>query len=149
MYNMNNSIDGIDFARYSSSTLDGIDFNKYNSTTIFADQPNTASGITGTWTGIPVQVVETNPNDVVLCEVSNDIGLEECEAIHKELTKAFPNNTILLINGNIIKNFTFLRPKEELTTIDSAINTRLDYMDYRLDSIESIERPYGINDILY
>lgn len=132
MYNMNNSIDGIDFARY-------------NSTTIFADKPDTTSGIMGTWTGIPVQIVETNPKDIILCEVSNDIGLEECEAIHKELKKAFPNNTILLINGNIIKNFTFLRPKEDMTTI----NTRLDYMDYRLDSIESIERPYGINDILY
>lgn len=135
MYNMNNSIDGIDFARY-------------NSTTIFADKPDTTSGIMGTWTGIPVQIVETNPNDVILCEVSNDIDLEECEAIHKELTKAFPKNTILLINGNIIKNFTFLRPKEDMIT-DSAINTRLDCMDYRLDSIESIERPYGINDFLY
>ena len=130
---------------YTYNSIDGFDFDKYNSTTIFADQPNTTSGVIGTWTGIPVQIVETNPNDVILCEVSNDIGLEECEAIHKELTKAFPKNTILLINGNIIKNFTFLRPKEDIT----AINTRLDYMDYRLDSIESIERPYGINDILY
>lgn len=133
---------------YTYNSIDGFDFGKYNSTTIFADQPNTTSGVIGTWTGIPVQIVETNPDDVILCEVSNDIGLEECEAIHKELKKAFPNNTILLINGNIIKNFTFLRPKEVITT-DSAINNRLDYMDYRLDSIESIERPYGIHDILY
>ena len=133
---------------YTYNSIDGFDFSKYDSTTIFADQTNTTSGTVGTWTGFPFQIVETNPDDVILCEVSNDIGLEDCEAIHKELKKAFPNNTILLINGNIIKNFTFPRPKEVITT-DSAINNRLDYMDYRLDSIESIERPYGINDILY
>ena len=133
---------------YTYNSIDGFDFGKYNSTTIFSDQSNATSGVIGTWTGIPVQIVETNPNDIILCEVSNDIGLEECEAIHKELKKAFPKNTVLLINGNIIKNFTFLRPKEDITT-DSAINTQLDYMDYRLDSIESTGRPYGIHDILY
>ena len=132
----------------NSNFIDGFDFGRYNSTTIFTDQPNTTSGIVGTWTGIPVQIVETNPDDVILCEVSNDMDLAECEAIHKELKKAFPKNTILLINGNIIKNFTFLRPKEVITT-DSTINNRLDCIDYRLDSIESIERSYGINDILY
>ena len=133
---------------YTYNSIDGFDFGRYDSTTIFADQSNTTSGVIGTWTGIPVQIVETNPNDIILCEVSNDIGLEECEAIHRELKKAFPNNTVLLINGNIIKNFTFLRPKEDMIA-ESAINTRLNYLDHRLDSIESIERPYGINDILY
>lgn len=133
---------------YTYNSIDGFDFGRYDSTTIFADQSNTTSGVIGTWTGIPVQIVETNPNDIILCEVSNDIGLEECEAIHRELKKAFPNNTVLLINGNIIKNFTFLRPKEDMMA-ESAINTRLNYLDHRLDSIESIERPYGINDILY
>ena len=115
--------------------VDGLDFSGYNSTAIFTDQSNSTSGIVGTWTGIPVQVLETNPDDVILCEVSNDMDLEDCETIHKELKKAFPKNTILLINGNIIKNFTFLRPKEY---IDSSI---------LLNRIE--ERPYGINDILY
>ena len=133
---------------YTYNSIDGFDFSKYDSTTIFADQSNITSGVIGTWTGIPIQIVETNPDDIILCEVSNDIGFEECEAINKELKKAFPKNTVLLINGNIIKNFTFLRPKEDMAT-DSTINTRLNYLDYRLDSIESIERPYGINDILY
>ena len=120
---------------YTYNSIDGFDFGRYDSTTIFADQSNTTSGVIGTWTGIPVQIVETNPNDIILCEVSNDIGLEECEAIHKELKKAFPNNTVLLINGNIIKNFTFLRPKKDM---DSSIE---------FNRIE--ERPYEINDILY
>ena len=115
--------------------VDGFDSSKYNSTTIFADQLNTTSGAIGTWTGIPVQVIETNPDDVILCEVSNDMDLEECEAIHKELKKAFPKNTILLINGNIIKNFTFLRPKTDIDS--SSVFNRIE------------ERPYGINDILY
>ena len=133
---------------YTYNSIDGFDFGRYDSTTIFADKLDTTSGVIDTWTGIPVQIVETNPDDIILCEVSNSIGLEECEAIHKELKKAFPKNTVLLINGNMIKNFTFLRPKEVITT-DSEINNRLDCLDYRLDSIESIERPYGINDILY
>lgn len=133
---------------YTYNSIDGFDFDKYNSTTIFADKLDTTSGVIGTWTGIPIQIVETNSDDIILCEVSNDIGFEECEAINKELKKAFPKNTVLLINGNIIKNFTFLRPKEDIAT-DSTNNTRLNYLDYRLDSIESIERSYGINDILY
>ena len=115
--------------------IDGFDFSRYNSTTIFADKPNTTSGTIGTWTGIPVQVLETSPDDVILCEISNDTDLEECEAIHKELKKAFPKNTILLINGNIIKNFTFLKPKEDI--ISNIETNRIE------------ERPYGINDILY
>ena len=121
---------------YTYNSIDGFDFSKYDSTTIFADSTsNISSGVIGTWTGIPVQIVETNPDDVILCEVSNDIGLEECEAIHKELTKAFPKNTVLLINGNIIKNFTFLRPKED------------EYSNIETNRIG--ERPYGINDFLY
>ena len=120
---------------YTYNSIDGFDFSKYDSTTIFADQSNTTSGVIGTWTGLPIQVIETNPNDIILCEVSNDIGLEECEAIHKELKKAFPKNTVLLINGNIIKNFTFLRPKED------------EYSSIETNRIG--ERPYGINDFLY
>lgn len=120
---------------YTYNSIDGFDFGRYDSTTIFADQSNTTSGVIGTWTGIPVQIVETNPDDIILCEVSNTIGLEECEAIHKELKKAFPNNTVLLINGNIIKNFTFLRPKED------------EYSNIETNRIG--ERPYGINDFLY
>ena len=120
---------------YTYNSIDGFDFGRYDSTTIFADQSNTTSGVIGTWTGIPVQIVETNPDDIILCEVSNDIGLEECEAIHKELKKAFPKNTVLLINGNMIKNFTFLRPKED------------EYSNIETNRIG--ERPYGINDFLY
>ena len=120
---------------YTYNSIDGFDFDKYNSTTIFADKLDTTSGVIGTWTGIPVQIVETNPDDIILCEVSNSIGLEECEAIHKELKKAFPKNTVLLINGNMIKNFTFLRPKED------------EYSNIETNRIG--ERPYGINDILY
>ena len=124
MYNMNNSIDGIDF-------------NKYSSSTVYPGSPT--NGTVDTWSdGIPVQIVETNPNDVIMCQISNDIDMDEYKILYQELKKVFPNNDILLVNSNIVKNITIFKPKEEIIPFlekDTYLNT--------------IERPYGINDILY
>lgn len=130
MYNMNNSIDEMDFGKYLSSTLDGIDFNKYSSSPIYSD--SSLNGTVGTWTGIPFQVVETNPNDVIMCQISDDIDMTEYKILYQELKKVFPNNNILLVNSNIIKNITIFKPKEEVVSF-----------------LDTTEGSYGINDILY
>lgn len=125
MYNINNSIDGIDFSKYSSST-------------IYPD--SSANGTVGVWSdGIPVQIVETNPNDVIMCQISDDIDIDEYKILYQELKKVFPNNDILLVNNNIVKNMTIFKPKEEVEAPflekDTYLNTK--------------ERQFSLNDFLY
>ena len=118
MYNMNNF-------------YDGIDFNKYSSSTIYSD--SSLNGTVGVWSeGIPIQVVETNPNDVIMCQISDDIDMTEYKILYQELKKVFPNNDILLVNSNIVKNITIFKPKEEMASF-----------------LATTEGSYGINDILY
>lgn len=119
------------------SFIDGFDFNRYSSSTIYPS--SYTDGTVGTWSdGIPVQTVETNPNDVIMCQISDDIDMTEYKILYQELKKVFPNNDILLVNSNIIKNITIFKPKEEIVSFlekDTYLNIA--------------ERPYGINDILY
>ena len=125
MYNINNSIDGIDFARYSSSTI-------YPGSSI--------NGTVDTWSdGIPVQIVETNPNDVIMCQISDDIDMDEYKFLYQELKKVFPNNDILLVNSNVVKNITIFKPKEEIVAPFLEKDTYLN----------TTEGSYGINDFLY
>lgn len=116
---------------------DGIDFNNYSSSTIYSD--SSLNGTVDTWSdGIPVQIVETNPNDVIMCQISDDIDMTEYKILYQELKKVFPNNDILLVSSNIIKNITIFKPKEEVIPFlekDTCLNTT--------------EGSYGINDFLY
>lgn len=138
MSNINNSIDGIDCSKYLSSTLDGIDFNKYSSSTVYSD--SSLNGTIDTWSdGIPVQIVKTDPNDVIMCQISDDIDMDEYKMIYQELKKVFPNNDILLVNSNVVKNITIFKPKEEIVPPFLERDTYLN----------TTERSYGINDILY
>lgn len=125
MYNMNNSIDGIDFNKYSSSTV----------------YPGSSTdGTVDTWSdGIPVQIVETNPNDVIMCQISDYIDMDEYEVLYQELKKVFPNNDILLVNSNVVKNITIFKPKEEIVAPFLEKDTYLN----------TTERQFNLNDFLY
>ena len=48
--------------------------------------------------GYPCQVVSLQPGDVLLVHVNDDIDLDNCRTIMKELNEAFPNNHCLLSN---------------------------------------------------
>lgn len=74
-----------------------------------------------------------------MCQISDDIDMDEYKILHQELKKVFPNNDILLVNSNVIKNITIFKPKEEITAPFLEKDTYLN----------TTERPYGINDILY
>lgn len=89
----------------------------------------------------PIQVVETKPGDVLLCHISEHMDLENCECILKELQKAFPDNTVLLVNEHVLKGINVIRPKNSILDLTSK-----DDLDEMLDNIM---KECGPNDFLY
>lgn len=67
------------------------------------------TGIIGNFKGYPFQVVPIQPGDVLLVHISDDLDLDSCSNLMKELKKEFPNNTVLLSNEHILQGLTVLR----------------------------------------
>lgn len=63
-----------------------------------------------------------------MCQISDDIDIDEYKILYQELKKVFPNNNILLVNNNIVKNMTIFKPKEEVEAPflekDTYLNTK-------------------------
>lgn len=74
-------------------------------------------GITGTWEGYKIQKVSLDPGDVLLCHISANMRLGDCESILKELQEAFPNNTVMLCNEHVLKGMTVLKSTEKVSSI--------------------------------
>ena len=68
-------------------------------------------GTTGTWEGYKIQKVSLEPGDVLLCHISASMRLSDCQSILKELQEAFPNNTVMLCNEQVLKGMTFYPDK--------------------------------------
>lgn len=85
-----------------------------------------SGGVIGEYTGYPFQVVNIQPNDVILLKIADNLSLRECQTIQKEMNETFPNNTVILCNDHILKGITVLRGETEkisdtvdiLSTID-------------------------------
>ena len=85
-----------------------------------------SGGVIGEYTGYPFQVVNIQPNDVILLKIADNLSLRECQTIQKEMNETFPNNTVILCNDHILKGITVLREKKKkisdtvdiLSTID-------------------------------
>lgn len=75
------------------------------------------SGITGTWEGYKIQKVSLEPGDVLLCHISANMRLSDCQNILKELQEAFPNNTVMLCNEQVLKGMTVLKGVKEVSPI--------------------------------
>lgn len=85
------------------------------------------SGITGTWEGYKVQKVSLEPGDVLLCHISANMRLSDCENILKELQDAFPNNTVMLCNEHVLKGMTVLKATEKVSSVlDIATDINVD-----------------------
>ena len=95
---------------------------------------NTLTGITGAITGYPFQVVNIQPNDVILLRISDDLDLHTCKEIQKEMNETFPNNKTLLCNEHIFKGLTILRGETETISDTVDIKTTVD-VDKIFDSI--------------
>lgn len=74
-------------------------------------------GITGTWEGYKIQKVSLDPGDVLLCHISANMKLSDCQNILKELQEAFPNNTVMLCNEQVLKGMTVLKGAKEVSSI--------------------------------
>ena len=74
-------------------------------------------GITGTWEGYNIQKVSLDPGDVLLCHISASMKLSDCQNILKELQEAFPNNTVILCNEQVLKGMTVLKGTKEVSSI--------------------------------
>lgn len=71
----------------------------------------------GTWEGYKIQKVSLEPGDVLLCHISASMRLSDCQNILKELQEAFPNNTVMLCNEQVLKGMTVLRGAKEVSPI--------------------------------
>ena len=81
-------------------------------------------GIIGEYTGYPFQVVNIQPNDVILLKIADNLSLRECQMIQKDMNETFPNNTVVLCNDHILKGITVLRGEtEKISDVVDIVST--------------------------
>ena len=109
-----------------------------------AFKSNVQQGIVGSLRSFPAEVVNIQPNDVILLRISDDLDLHTCREIQKEMNETFPNNKTLLCNEHIFKGLTILRGKTETISDTVDIQTTVD-----VDKIFDIILKGHSNDFLY
>ena len=57
-----------------------------------------------------IQTITTEPGDVILAHVSEDLDLDTVNDIWRQLKVAFPNNDVLIANEYILKGLTIVKP---------------------------------------
>ena len=102
------------------------------------------TGIVGSFRNFPAEVVNIQPNDVILLRISDDLDLHTCKEIQKEMNETFPNNKTLLCNEHIFKGLTILRGKTETISDTVDIQTAVD-----VDKIFDVILKGHSNDFLY
>ena len=84
------------------------------------------SNIVDSFRSFPAEVVNIQPNDVILLRISDDLDLHTCREIQKEMNETFPNNKTLLCNEHIFKGLTILRGETETISDTVDIQTTVD-----------------------
>ena len=102
------------------------------------------TGIVGSFRNFPAEVVNIQPNDVILLRISDDLDLHTCREIQKEMNETFPNNKTLLCNEHIFKGLTILRGETETISDTVDIKTTID-----VDKIFDVILKGHPNDFLY
>ena len=92
----------------------------------YTNTATTLSGTAGTYTGYPFQVVNIQPNDVILLRIADNLSLKDCKMIQKEMEQTFPENTVVLCNDHILKGITVLRGETEKASDTVDIKTTVD-----------------------
>lgn len=103
-----------------------------------------SGGIIGEYTGYPFQVVNIQPNDVILLKIADNLSLRECQMIQKEMNETFPNNVVVLCNDHVLKGITVLRGETETVNDTVDIKTTVD-----VDKLFSEIMRGNPNDFLY
>lgn len=112
------------YADLTNAYGSGTPYNYLNDRSTTAVNPNyippasvKQDGITGAWEGYKIQKVSLDPGDVLLCHISANMRLSDCQNILKELQEAFPNNTVMLCNEQVLKGMTVLKGTKEVSSI--------------------------------
>lgn len=92
----------------------------------------------------PAEVVNIQPNDVILLRISDDLDLDTCRIIQREMNETFPNNKTLLCNSHVFKGLTILRGETKTISDTVDINTTVD-----IDKIFDVILKGHSNDFLY
>lgn len=101
-------------------------------------------GVIGEYTGYPFQVVNIQPNDVILLKIADNLSLRECQMIQKEMNETFPDNIVVLCNDHVLKGITVLRGETEAVSDTVDIKTTVD-----VDKLFSEIMRGNPNDFLY
>lgn len=112
--------------------------------TYIDNKETTSSGIIGTYTGYPFQVVNIQPNDVILLRIADNLSLKDCKMIQKEMEQTFPENTVVLCNDHVLKGITVLRDETKKASDTVDIKTTVD-----IDKIFDTIMRGNPNDFLY
>ena len=93
-----------------------------------------------------IQTISLAPNDVILCHISEDCGLEELRLIQNELKTVFPNNTVLVANENILKRITIFKAENPIqaTWLEDGIQQEVNSL-----GITGTYEGTSVYDILY
>ena len=99
-----------------------------------------------------VQLIHTQPNDVILLHISEDLCLDDVGAIQYEIQQAFPNNTILVANENILKKITIFRPDKPITVdneLSNIYNPEQNWLKPSCSTGDVIIEGSSLYDVLY
>lgn len=118
----------------SNITSSSISMDNRREYTYTDNKATTSSGIISTYTGYPFQVVNIQPNDVILLRIADNLSLKDCKMIQKEMEQTFPENTVVLCNDHILKGITVLRGEIEKASDTVDIKTTVD-IDKIFDTI--------------
>ena len=112
----------------TTNTISMNDRRKY--TYVDTNKASISGGVIGEHTGYPFQVVNIQPNDVILLKIADNLSLRECQIIQKEMNETFPNNTVVLCNDHILNGITVLRGETEKVsdTVDIVSTIDVDKM---------------------
>ena len=112
----------------TTNTISMNDRRKY--TYVDTNKASISGGVIGEHTGYPFQVVNIQPNDVILLKIADNLSLRECQIIQKEMNETFPNNTVVLCNDHILNGITVLREETEKVsdTVDIVSTIDVDKM---------------------
>ena len=61
-----------------------------------------------------IQVVDIRPGDTILLHLNDDLDIHDVSSIIKEMSKTFPENTVIPVNEWILKGMTILRKTEKI-----------------------------------
>ena len=112
--------------------------------TYIDNKVNTSASVANAIASSPFQVVNIQPNDVILLRISDNLDLHTCSEIQKEMNETFPNNKTLLCNEHIFKGLTILRGTTETISDTVDIKTTVD-----IDKIFDVILKGHSNDFLY